>query len=508
MRISLDVTDYSVPRGDDTSTLAVRLARIARAADEGGLDTVWVADHLIQATPGSAPDSEMLEAYTTLAFLAAQTERVRLGTMVTNASLRPAALLIKTVTTLDVLSEGRAWLGIGAGYHEEEAEAMGFDLPPVADRYERLEETLQLAAQMWAGDTSAFAGKHLRLQRPIGNPQPLTAPRPPILIGGMGEQKTLRLVARYADACNLGDIPDGGRTVTHKLGVLAGHCEAIGRPYEEIEKTISTRLEQWRERGAFQRALCRPRGARNRARRRAHCRPLARGGRRDARRLRARRAAARGPTLGARNAEGRRRRARRRRPSSESLSGVAAAGELRGQTGFDLCPASFMIGGTSGSDTKLCQPCSSQSKITQTRSSSAGSRKTSAPLDPCSLRFSAPAFEKTAMNLSKSKTTKSSNRTCIARGDPARGVRRGRLRDEMPDEYNVPLPAVNGRPARPPERPRPRRTPTGVSPGWSSGVVTTIEQATARRRRRRARDPRLRVRRRVHPDAAARAAPG
>jgi F420-dependent oxidoreductase-like protein len=243
MRVSLSVTDYSFTDGDGNSTLAVQLARIAQAADAAGLDTVWVSDHLIQAAPGSAPDAEMLEAYTTLAFLSAHTKRVRIGAMVTNASLRPAALLIKTVTTLDVLSEGRAWLGIGAGYHEDEAEAMGFDLPPVVERFERLEETLQLATHMWSGDTSPFRTKHLRLQRPVDNPQPLTKPYPPILIGGMGEKKTLRLVARYADACNLFDIPDEGRTVTHKLSVLARHCEAIGRPYDEIEKTLSMRLE-------------------------------------------------------------------------------------------------------------------------------------------------------------------------------------------------------------------------------------------------------------------------
>jgi F420-dependent oxidoreductase-like protein len=243
MHVSLSVTDYSFPDGDGKSTLAVQLARIAHAADAAGLDTVWVSDHLIQAAPGSAPDAEMLEAYTTLAFLSAQTKRVRIGAMVTNASLRPAALLIKTVTTLDVLSEGRAWLGIGAGYHEAEAEAMGFDLPPVVERFERLEETLQLAMHMWSGDTSPFRAKHLRLARPVDNPQPLTKPHPPILIGGMGEKKTLRLVARYADACNLFDIPDEGRTIIHKLSVLARHCEAIGRPYDEIEKTLSTRLE-------------------------------------------------------------------------------------------------------------------------------------------------------------------------------------------------------------------------------------------------------------------------
>jgi F420-dependent oxidoreductase-like protein len=204
---------------------------------------VWVPDHLIQADPGSTPEAEMLEAYTTLGFLAGQGARIRLGTMVTAATYRSPSLLIKAVTTLDVLSGGRAWLGIGAGYHEGEARAMGLALPPTAERYERLEETLRIALQMWAGDTSAFAGARYRLERPLCSPQSLTRPHPPILIGGMGERKTLRLVARYADACNLFDIPDGGATIRRKLAVLRDHCDAIGRPYGEIEKTVSTRLE-------------------------------------------------------------------------------------------------------------------------------------------------------------------------------------------------------------------------------------------------------------------------
>jgi F420-dependent oxidoreductase-like protein len=241
MRISLSVTDFSWP--DPTRELAARLAEVARDADEGGLDTVWVADHLLQADPNSRPEAELLEAYTTLGFLAAQTERVRLGTMVTGVTFRPPALLIKAVTTLDALSGGRAWLGIGAGYQQDEARAMGLDLPPLGERFERLEETLRLAVQMWAGDTSPFQGEHYRLEHPVSSPGPLTKPHPPILIGGMGERKTLRLVARYADACNLFDIPDGGRTIRHKLDVLAGRCNDLGRDYDTIDKTLSTRLE-------------------------------------------------------------------------------------------------------------------------------------------------------------------------------------------------------------------------------------------------------------------------
>ena len=240
MRVSISLTNYSWtgPRG-----LGPELARVAGQADEAGVDTVWVPDHLLQADPTAGPgDTEMLEAYTTLGFLAARTERARLGTMVTGVTFRPPALLVKAVTTLDVVSGGRAWLGLGAGYHGEEAEAMGLPLPPVAERFERLEETLAIATRMWAGDDSPFTGAHYRLQHPVGSPPPLQRPHPPILIGGAGERRTLRLVARYADACNLFDIPDGGRTLRHKLQVLARHCDEVGRPYGAVEKTLSTRL--------------------------------------------------------------------------------------------------------------------------------------------------------------------------------------------------------------------------------------------------------------------------
>ena len=240
MRISLSVTDFSWPGGPDR--LGSALDGIVRTADEGGLDTVWVADHLIQAAPGSAPDSEMLEAYTALGYLAGRTRSIRLGTMVTAVTYRPPAVLIKAVTTLDVLSGGRTWLGIGAGYQKDEAKALDLPLPPVGERFERLEETLRVALQMWSGDPSPFRGRHYALERPVSSPPPVNRPHPPILIGGAGERKTLRFVARYGDACNLFDIPDGGATVRHKLDVLARHCEEVGRRYEEIEKTLSTRL--------------------------------------------------------------------------------------------------------------------------------------------------------------------------------------------------------------------------------------------------------------------------
>jgi F420-dependent oxidoreductase-like protein len=240
MRLSLNVTNYSWPDGADR--IAGQLAQVVGAADEAGLDTVWVGDHLIQGDPTSTPEAEMLEAYTTLGYLAAQTQRIQLGTMVTAATYRPPALLVKAVTTLDILSGGRAWLGIGAGYHQDEARMLGLDLPASGERFERLAETLRLAIQMWSGDDSAFEGKHYRLERPINSPNAVRRPRPPILIGGMGERKTLRLVAEYGDACNLFDIPDGGQTVRRKLAVLAEHCAAVGRPVNEIDKTVSTRL--------------------------------------------------------------------------------------------------------------------------------------------------------------------------------------------------------------------------------------------------------------------------
>jgi F420-dependent oxidoreductase-like protein len=242
MRVSVNITNYSWP--GKPSELGHHLGRVVRAADEAGVDTVWVADHLIQADPNSTPDAEMIEGYTTLGFLAGQTRQIRLGTMVTCATYRAPAMLVKIVTTLDLLSGGRAWLGIGAGYHEAEARAMGLLLPPVGERFQRLDETLRIALHMWSPDNAApFAGEHYQLTGPVTNPQPLRQPHPPILVGGMGEKKTLRLVAQYADACNMFDIPDGGRILKHKLSVLAAHCEDVGRPYDEIEKTLSTRLD-------------------------------------------------------------------------------------------------------------------------------------------------------------------------------------------------------------------------------------------------------------------------
>ena len=232
MRVSISLTNYSWPDG-----LASSLGRVVEAADRAGLDTVWVADHRL-----TWPTRDQLQAWIDRPLTAA-TIIAGCSTVAAIGWLLLLFHLAKAVTTLDVLTGGRAWLGIGAGHQRDEAAAMGLPFPPPAERFERLEETLQIADRMWAGDETPFEGRRYRLGRPQGSPGPAGHARPPVLIGGAGERRTLRLVARYADACNLFDIPDGGRTVRHKLEVLARHCEELGRPYEAIEKTLSTRLE-------------------------------------------------------------------------------------------------------------------------------------------------------------------------------------------------------------------------------------------------------------------------
>ncbi|MGI8869894.1 MAG: LLM class flavin-dependent oxidoreductase [Mycobacteriales bacterium] len=223
--------------------LTAGLDRIAGWADTSGIDTLWIPDHLIQAAWGAQPDDPMLECGTALGYLAARTSRVRLGTMVSCVTYRAPAVLIKSATTLDVLSDGRAWLGLGAGYQEAEATAMGLFMPTVAERFDLLEDTLQLALQMWRGDRRAFHGHRSDLEQPICSPPAVTTPHPPILIGGSGERRTLPLVARYGGACNLFDIPDGGATLRAKLDVLTALCERIDRDPGTIEKTVSTRLD-------------------------------------------------------------------------------------------------------------------------------------------------------------------------------------------------------------------------------------------------------------------------
>jgi F420-dependent oxidoreductase-like protein len=231
MRIGLQVPSYTFPGGPER--IGPEFGRIAREADQGGLHSLWVMDHFFQIAMVGPPDEPMLEAYTALAYAAGLTERITLGTMVTGVTYRHPGILVKTVTTLDVLSGGRAWLGIGAAWNEEESRGLGVRFPPTAERFERLEETLRIAHQMWRGDESAFEGEHYTLERPLNSPPALRAPHPPVLIGGGGEKKTLRFVAKYGDACNLFD----GDELPRKLEVLREHCEREGRDYAEIEKT-------------------------------------------------------------------------------------------------------------------------------------------------------------------------------------------------------------------------------------------------------------------------------
>jgi F420-dependent oxidoreductase-like protein len=231
VKIGLQIPDFTWPGGPER--LGADLATVARTADDAGFSDIMVMDHFFQIRGVGPAEHEMLEAYTTLGYLAASTSRAKLGTLVTGAIYRYPGVLAKIVTTLDVLSGGRAWLGIGAGWNEEESRGLGIPFPPVAERFERLEETIQICLQMWRGDETPYRGKHYQLERPLNSPQALTKPHPPIMIGGSGEKKTLRLVARYAQACNLFPGPDLG----HKLDVLREHCEREGRDYDEIEKT-------------------------------------------------------------------------------------------------------------------------------------------------------------------------------------------------------------------------------------------------------------------------------
>ena len=240
MRVSISLTNYSWPAGP--AATAAELRRTADAAEAAGVDTIWAADHLVQADPSSEVHEPMLEAHSVLSYLAARTTRVRLGTLVSPATFRPPALLIKQVTTLDVISGGRAWLGLGAGYNTDEGGAMGLAVPDVATRFDVLTDTLEIAHRLWSGDESPYAGRRTRLERPIGRPLPLSRPHPPILIGGTGARRTLRLVAEYADACNLFDIPDGGESVRRQLDVLDRHCADVGRDPAQIERTVSTAL--------------------------------------------------------------------------------------------------------------------------------------------------------------------------------------------------------------------------------------------------------------------------
>jgi F420-dependent oxidoreductase-like protein len=234
MKIGLQIPRFSWP-GSPESTGAT-LARIVRTADDAGFTSLWLMDHFFQIPSVGPVEAPMFESYSTLGYIAAVTRRARLGTMVTGVVYRHPGLLIKAVTGLDVLSGGRVYLGIGAAWNEREALGLGLPFPPLKERFERLEETLQIARQVWSGSTAEYRGKYYHLAEPIISPAPITRPHPPILIGGSGEKKTLRLVARYADACNL-FARMGEDEVARKLDVLKRHCEDVGRDYDEIERT-------------------------------------------------------------------------------------------------------------------------------------------------------------------------------------------------------------------------------------------------------------------------------
>ena len=234
MRIGLQIPSFTWPEG--TGIIGPKLAEIGRTADEAGFASVWVMDHFFQIGHVGDVDEPMLEGYSALSYLAAVTERPKLGTLVSGVHYRYPGLLVKTATTLDVISGGRAYLGIGAGWNERESRGLGVPFPPTRERFERLEEALQIAQQMWSGEVGPYEGKHYQLAEALNSPQALSEPHPTVMIGGMGEQRTLRLVAQDADACNLFAY-GGPDLIRQKLDVLQGHCEDVGRDYEEIERT-------------------------------------------------------------------------------------------------------------------------------------------------------------------------------------------------------------------------------------------------------------------------------
>ncbi|WP_328326937.1 LLM class F420-dependent oxidoreductase [Kribbella sp. NBC_00382] len=237
MDIGLQIPDFTWPNG--AAVLGSELAVVAETADRAGFSHLAVMDHFFQIRGVGPAENDMLEAYTTLGFLAAHTERVKLFALITGVHYRHPGLLAKAVTTLDVLSGGRAMIGIGAGWNEEESRGLGFEFPPVAERFERLEETLKYLQQMWSDEDKPFEGKHYQAERLLNVPQALSKPHPPIMVGGGGEKKTLRLVAQYAQSCNLFNTPE----LEHKLDVLKQHCEDVGRDYAEITKTVYQTLD-------------------------------------------------------------------------------------------------------------------------------------------------------------------------------------------------------------------------------------------------------------------------
>ena len=234
MKLGIHFVNFKLPGAPQS--MASALAGTARAAEQGGCSTFSLMDHWFQMEEFASSHDPMMEGYTSLGFLAGQTQSMTLGLLVTGVTYRHPGLLAKIVTTLDVLSGGRAQLGIGAAWYEREHKGLGVPFPPISERFERLEETLQICHQMWSDDDGPFEGRHYQLGETICSPRPIKQPRPKILVGGSGERKTLRLVARYADACNL--FAPEPSVVAHKLEVLARHCDAESRDYGAIQKTI------------------------------------------------------------------------------------------------------------------------------------------------------------------------------------------------------------------------------------------------------------------------------
>jgi F420-dependent oxidoreductase-like protein len=236
LELGIHVNRFTWP--DGPGGIATRLSSIVQRAEEAGFSTLSVMDHFFQISINGPPDLDMLEGYTTLGYIAAKTSKIRLGTVVTGVTYRHPGLLVKQLTTLDVLSGGRAYFGVGAAWFEQEHRGLGVPFPPLKERFERLEETLQIAHHMWSGNAGPYEGKYYQLANPMLFPPAIQKPHPMIVVGGEGEQKTLKLVAKYGDACNLHDTPE----LAHKLEVLRGHCEDAGRPYDAITKGVQTKL--------------------------------------------------------------------------------------------------------------------------------------------------------------------------------------------------------------------------------------------------------------------------
>ena len=230
MKFGLEINEFDWPGG--SQEMGRHLADIGRRAEAAGFDSIWVWDHFIQLRRWEDP---LLEGWLTLAYLAGATEKIELGTLVTGVTYRHPAILVKQASTLDVLSGGRAWFGVGAAWNEREHKAFGLRFPPIAERFEILEETLRIAHRAWKGETDGFEGKHVRLTEQMDSPAPVRRPHPPILIGGGGERKTLRMVAQYADATH--QTTADPQVFRHKMEVLRAHCERLERPFDEIERT-------------------------------------------------------------------------------------------------------------------------------------------------------------------------------------------------------------------------------------------------------------------------------